>query len=291
MPKLHSYVSKKLCLGRNLLSFEYIAQHLSKVIYIALIKPYDEFQDIFEPLLKYPLNKHDYFMKSLLTTLFITFLLILNSPASAEEEPLKPADLEIGEEINETCAGCHGEFAEGGKDGEYPRLAGLPASYIKNQLHLFRDRIRPNIPMLEYLDKGQMPEQDIIDVSAYLASIQLVTKLPPLVEDENFDAYERMNMTRKLLNIPIIEGDLKAGKKLYKKECRSCHGNKGEGKEKKGAPMLTGQYTQYLQRQVKLFINKKRIHDLEEPEEEILADFEEQELNDIFAYLTTLDDE
>ena len=101
----------------------------------------------------------------------IILLTLLTSLSAAEELKLNPPDLEIGEEINETCAGCHGEFAEGGKDGEYPRLAGLPAAYIENQLRLFRDRIRPNIPMLEYLDKGQMPEQDIVDVSAFMASI------------------------------------------------------------------------------------------------------------------------
>ncbi|MDH5736493.1 MAG: c-type cytochrome, partial [Gammaproteobacteria bacterium] len=78
---------------------------------------------------------------------------------------LNPPDLDVGEEINETCAGCHGEYAEGGKGGEYPRLAGLSASYIENQLRLFRDRKRPNIPMLEYLDKGQLPEQEIVDVA------------------------------------------------------------------------------------------------------------------------------
>ena len=35
-------------------------------------------------------------------------------------------DPENGEEINELCAGCHGEFGQGGKEGEYPRLAGQP---------------------------------------------------------------------------------------------------------------------------------------------------------------------
>jgi len=226
-------------------------------------------------------------MKSLI--IFIVYF--FTGLALAEETKLTPPDLELGEEINETCAGCHGEYAEGGKDGEYPRLAGLPASYIQNQLYLFRDRIRPNIPMLEYLDKGQMPEQDIVAISAYLESIELVTSLPPLVEGEEFDAYERMEMTRKLLNIAKFEGNIKAGEKTYRKECRSCHGNKAEGKISKGAPRLTGQYTQYLQRQVKLFINKKRIHDLDEPDEELLSDFEAQELNDIFAYLSILDDE
>ena len=226
-------------------------------------------------------------MKFVIPSLLALFI----GSVSAEAVQTGPPDLEIGEEINETCAGCHGEFAEGGKDGEYPRLAGLPASYIENQLRLFRDRIRPNIPMLEYLDKGQMPEQDIVDVSAFMESIQLVTKLPPLVEGKEFDAYERMMMTKKLLNIARLEGDIKAGEKLYKKECRSCHGSRGEGKKSKSTPMLTGQYTKYLNRQVKLFVDKKRIHDVDDPEEELLADFSTEELNAIFAYLAVLDDE
>jgi cytochrome c553 len=218
-----------------------------------------------------------------------SILLILISNSSYAEK-LNPPDLEIGEEINETCAGCHGEYAEGGKGGEYPRLAGLPASYIINQLHLFRDRIRPNIPMLEYLDKGQLPDQEIVDVAAYMEKIQLVTKLPPLIEGDEFDAYERMMMTKTLLNIPKLEGNIKAGKKLYKKECKTCHGRKGEGKVKKGAPMLTGQYTQYLKRQVKLFIDKKRIHDKDAPDEELLSLFTDMQLHDVFSYLSILDD-
>ena len=72
--------------------------------------------------------------------LFSALIFLFINTATADEQPseLKPADLEIGEEINETCAGCHGEYAEGGKGGEYPRLAGLPASYIEKQLHLFQ---------------------------------------------------------------------------------------------------------------------------------------------------------
>jgi len=219
--------------------------------------------------------------------LLISLSLALSSSLA---DTLNPPDLEIGEEINETCAGCHGEYAEGGKGGEYPRLAGLPAVYIINQLHLFRDKVRPNMPMLEYLDKGQLPDQEIVDVAAYLESIQLVTKLPPIIKGVEFDAYERMMMTKKLLNIAKLEGDIKAGKKLYKKECKSCHGGKGEGKIKKGIPMLTGQYSKYLKRQVKLFIEKKRIHDKYAPDEKFLSLFTDEQLQNIFAYLSILDD-
>ncbi|MDH5396313.1 MAG: c-type cytochrome [Gammaproteobacteria bacterium] len=219
--------------------------------------------------------------------IFVSLLLLTSNTLYA----LEPPDLDNGEEINETCAGCHGEYAEGGKDGEYPRLAGLPADYIVNQLRLFRDQKRPNIPMLEYLNKGQLPDQEKIDVAAFLQSIQLTKKLPPIIEGDDFDAYERMMLTKRFLNIAKIEGDTKKGKKLYKRECKSCHGKNGEGDIEKSVPMLAGQYTKYLKKQIILFIEKKRIHDQDAPEEELLADFSTEELNNIFAYLSVADDE
>ena len=82
-------------------------------------------------------------------------------------------DLEIGEEINELCAGCHGEFGQGGKQGEYPRLAGQPYQFLVDQLVLFRERKRPNLAMIEYVDERQMPDEDIQDISAFLAQVDL----------------------------------------------------------------------------------------------------------------------
>ena len=225
--------------------------------------------------------------KFIVTYSFIALLFTLSSTAIA----LNPPDLEMGEEINEVCAGCHGEYGEGGKDGEYPRLAGLPIQYIERQLQLFRDRKRPNMPMVQYIDERQTPDQEILDISAYLHNIKLITKLPPAKEGEEFDAYERMLMTKQMLNIARVEGDYDEGRKLYKKECRTCHGREGEGDLEKGIPMLTGQYTKYLKRQVKMFIEKDRIHDPEAPEEELLSLFTEEQLHNIFAYLSILDDE
>ncbi|MBT7308746.1 MAG: c-type cytochrome, partial [Gammaproteobacteria bacterium] len=97
-------------------------------------------------------------------------------------------NLEIGEEINEVCAGCHGEYAEGGKEGEYPRLAGLPSTYIEHELRLFKNRERLNHPMIPYTKERELPEEDLLDVSAYLQTIELYTKLPP-IDKENFNAY------------------------------------------------------------------------------------------------------
>lgn len=218
-----------------------------------------------------------------LTPLF--FSLLLWSTVGFGYDP----DLRNGEDINELCAGCHGEYAQGSKDGEYPRLAGQPAAYISKQMHLFRDRKRHNMPMYEYVDERQFPDEEIADISAYLATITLPTRLPPL-DKKNFDPLKRLIQAQKMLNIRRAEGDIKAGKKLYKRECKSCHGRGGKGDTKDAVPMISGQYTEYLESSVQQFIEKERVHDEDEPNEEILNEFSKDELNNIFAYLSTADD-
>ena len=217
-------------------------------------------------------------------------LLALSTTLYAADSP-REVDLDNGEEINEVCAGCHGAYGQGGKEGEYPRLARLPASFIAKQLVLFRDRTRKNLAMVEYVDHRQMPDPDIVDISAYLAAIELPSKLPPVDESApDFNAYERLLASERVVQIPRAEGDAKAGKKPYKRECGSCHGSDGRGDEDDGVPMLAGQYTNYLWRQVDKYIAKLRIHDETDPEDELLSEFSQEELRDIFAYLSTVDD-
>jgi cytochrome c553 len=205
--------------------------------------------------------------------------------------PAFAVDLDNGADINEVCAGCHGEYGEGGSDGEYPRLAGMPSAFLAKQLHLFRDRKRPNIAMVEYVDERQMPDADIQDISHYLSNIKLKTKLPPVDEHApDFDAYARLLESKRLMQIPRAPGDIESGKKIYKKECASCHGQEGWGNHEKAVPMLAGQYTDYLWRQVEKYRKKIRIHDEEAPDDELLSEFTDNEMRDIFAYLSIVDD-
>jgi cytochrome c553 len=200
-------------------------------------------------------------------------------------------DLDNGADINEVCAGCHGEYGEGGSDGEYPRLAGMPSTFIAKQLHLFRDRKRPNIAMVEYVDERQMPDADIQDISYYLSNIKLKTKLSPVDKNSpDFDAYARLLESKRLMQIPRAPGDIESGKKIYKKECASCHSQEGWGNHEKAVPMLAGQYTDYLWRQVEKYRKKIRIHDEEAPDDELLSEFTDDEIRDIFAYLSIVDD-
>lgn len=135
-----------------------------------------------------------------------------------------------------------------------------------------------------------MPDQDILDISVFLENIRLPNKLPPVDETApDFNAYERLVDAKRVVQIPQVEGDVKNGERLYK-ECRSCHGGDGYGDLKKGVPMLAGQYTEYLWRQVPKYLNGIRIHDEDSPSDELLKEFSETELQDIFAYLSVIDD-
>lgn len=200
-------------------------------------------------------------------------------------------DLDVGAEINEVCAGCHGEFGQGGKQGVYPRLAGQPAGYTARQLHLFRERRRPNLAMIEYVDERQMPDEDIQDVSAYLAAIELPNRIPPVDPDAaDFDALERLNQAKRVLQIPLPEGDVAAGEQLYRRECASCHGRDGYGDHKDAVPMLAGQYSDYLLKQIEKYNAGVRHHDPDDPADRFLAEFSATQLRDILAYVSTLDD-
>jgi cytochrome c553 len=217
----------------------------------------------------------------------ITVVITLGSAAPLQAREI---DYENGEDINELCAGCHGEYAQGGKDGEYPRLAGMPAAFIDKQMHLFRDRKRPNIPMLEYVDERQFPDDEIADISAYLSQLKLQTKMSPLKEGPEFNAYERLEEAKRVLNIARYPGDVEKGRKLYQRDCSSCHGKDAMGNQRKAVPMLAGQYTNYLKRQITKYIKGLRLHDEDDPEEEFFKSFTEEEFEAIWAYLSIADD-
>lgn len=212
----------------------------------------------------------------------------LFSPLHAEEYDY---DLRNGKEVNEICAGCHGEFGQGGKDGEYPRLAGQPMSYLLKQMQLYREKKLDNMAMLEYVNPRDFPEDEMYDVTGYLSQIELLLHLPPIDESKKFDPLERLQMAKMVLNIPRTEeGDPEQGRLIYNKECRSCHGVDGWGKKTDGeVPMLAGQYTQYLLRAVDKYRKGIRTHDEDDPEE-LLNLFSDEEIMHILAFLATVDD-
>ena len=215
-------------------------------------------------------------MLNILRFSLLCAVLALSHPAAA-------VDREKGKEINGTCAACHSDNGQGGKKGEYPRIAGQQVKYIESQLKNFRSRTRVNIPMFPYTQERELSDEDIKDISAYLAGIELDTKMPTYKGTE--DALTRLLMAEKVMIIPRAEGDLANGEKLYQKQCAACHGKTGKGRGM--FPMLVGQYTNYLQRQVDLYLKGDRPHD-EEGTVGLLNALKLQDIQDILAYLTSI---
>lgn len=193
------------------------------------------------------------------------------------------ADPEKGREINGVCAACHGDYGQGGKRGEYPRIAGQRAAYIKEQLKSFRARQRINLPMFPYTQERELPDEDIEEIAEYLGAIRLPTK-PPVFKDTD-DALTRLLAMEKVMIISRAEGDVEPGKAIYQKECASCHGKNGMGRGK--FPMLVGQYTNYLKKQADAYVKGERPHD-EEGTTGILNTLKDKDIQDILAYLTSI---
>jgi cytochrome c553/uncharacterized protein (DUF302 family) len=189
----------------------------------------------------------------------------------AQSETIGEANIEKGAELYKKCALCHGQFGQGIVGGLYPRLAGMPEHYILSQMKKYVDGSRADdfsISMLEVGGMKDMTAQQSKDLAAFLAAIDL---------DKHY-----------ALKIPApITGDAKNGKKLFKGDCKSCHGKQAQGKVKKDSPPLAGQYSEYLLRETNFFKAKHRHHD-NDPEDETFDEYSKKELDDIFAYIATI---
>jgi cytochrome c553 len=192
-------------------------------------------------------------------------------------------DPDNGEEINEICAGCHGEYGQGGGDGTYPRLAGMPAKYTAIQLRAFKSRERINIPMFPYATERELPEEDLRDISIFLSRIELYSKMPDLAEGAT--AYEKLLITKRVFNVARVEGDIEKGRVFYDQNCKKCHRPDGAGRGTN--PPLAGQFTVYLRRQIDLFLSGERAH---KNVDKYMRPPTDQDWNDLFAYLASVDD-
>ena len=197
--------------------------------------------------------------------------------------PVAAVDLEKGKEINGTCAACHGDNGQGGKKGEYPRIAGQRVSYIEGQLRSFRARTRINIPMYPYTQEREMSDTDIKDIAAYIAAIELPTTMPTFTGKE--DALTKLLIADRVMIVPRAEGDIENGGQVFQKQCSACHAKTGKGRGM--FPMLVGQYTPYLKRQIDFYLKGDRPHD-GDGVVGVLNGLKEKDIQDILAYLTSI---
>lgn len=192
---------------------------------------------------------------------------VAGGTASAEEGR-GGIDIQSGEDLYRAgCSQCHGVLAQGGKQGEYPRLAGLPAGYLAQQLRNFRDRKRVNKPMIPLFKTGRLRDEHIAAIAAYLAGLPT----PPELE----------------LPFPHPRGDLQLGEELYVEDCSLCHGLDGSGKEDTDNPPVVGQYPAYIAKQMRDFRIGRRWH---EYGEQLFEEADPEELDALLAYMIALNE-
>jgi cytochrome c553 len=144
-------------------------------------------------------------------------------------------DAARGAQAFEVCQGCHRRGATGSTSGTYPRLAGQHASVLIEQMADIRSGRRGNEKMLPFADEHVLSPQDIADIAAYLSALPVPAALG------------------------VGPGTrLARGEALYRRDCASCHGDRGQGDGPKFHPMIAGQHFRYLLREVGLIRSGER---------------------------------
>lgn len=179
-------------------------------------------------------------------------------------------DLVNGEQINRSCAMCHGKYGQGAPGPFAPRMAGIDRDYLIKATREYRDDERTEITMAYATGLKLMTDQDIEDVSVYLEQLQI----PP----------------RALIDVKSDKGDADSGRRLFK-ECKGCHGADGMGKPKEKAPRLAGQHVGFLDLSIRMFKTRERHHGVEKDDQLLFDDLSQQNIDDLMAWIATLDDE
>lgn len=136
------------------------------------------------------------------------------------------------------CTTCHGVDLAGNAAVNAPRLSGLPAWYVHDQLSAFRRGWRGKHPDDVHGAVMQVQAEDIKE--------DTMARVSEYVENVGTFA----SGTRSRMD-PATEKQARG--ETYYRSCVACHGEDGAGSETLRAPPLAGFSQDYLVRQLKLF--------------------------------------
>ena len=185
-------------------------------------------------------------------TTLVLAVLFFAQPAVAE------GDAAAGEKLAYTCLGCHGidGYRNAYPSYRVPKLGGQMAGYLEIALKGYRDGTRKHPTM-----QGQansMSDQDIADVSAYLASLGSESVASGGTEGASFD---------------------KAA------TCAACHGANGISINA-AWPTLAGQHEDYLLHSLKQYRDGSRGDAVMTAQAALIA---EEDLVKLAMYFASLD--
>ncbi|MDF1583603.1 MAG: c-type cytochrome [Methyloprofundus sp.] len=154
---------------------------------------------------------------------------------------VKDGDAKKGEQLAQSCAGCHGEKGISAI-GMFPSLAGQTANYTYKQLRDYADGKREN-PMMSSI-AASLSEKDSADLAAWFQSLPAAQKIA----------------SQEDLSKAVSLVDKGNGKKILP-PCFVCHESSGKG-QKMDTPALAGQQAEYTEATLLAYKNGTRHNDI-----------------------------
>ncbi len=180
------------------------------------------------------------------------FLLLVSFSGAQAQQPIAggmnmaDGSAKAGKSKSELCQGCHGVDGISLDPTTFPNLAGQYAGYIFKQVQDFQLGNR-NDDTMSAMAATVTSLEDLRDIAVYYASLKV--------------------MKGKATGSKVA----KQGKQLYEKGnpksgvygCVNCHGKNGKGKSKSNSlfPIIGGQTSAYLVKQLKDLKTGKRAND------------------------------
>ena len=183
---------------------------------------------------------------------------LLLTAALSAQPAFAEADAAAGKELGYTCLGCHGidGYRNAYPSYRVPKLGGQKAGYIEIALKGYRDGTREHPTMVA--QATSLTDQEIADVSAYLASIGGETVAAGGTQGASFD---------------------KAA------TCAACHGQNGISINAVW-PTLAGQWEDYLLNALKQYRDGTRTDPVMTAQAALLA---EEDLATLAMYFSSLE--
>ncbi|MBX2809642.1 MAG: cytochrome c4 [Cellvibrionaceae bacterium] len=219
-------------------------------------------------------------MASSLVLLISAAVLSFSAQLLASDAPSPAGNPEAGKAQAAVCAGCHG--ADGNSPAPtFPKIANLGEKYLLKQLQDIQSNARAVAEMTGLLDGKS--EQDLRDLAAYYNSqtLQLSGATPQEV---------RVNAGIKVDGLTLGERVFRAGNlETGVPACSGCHSPRGLGNDPAGYPRLSGQYAQYLAKQLRAFRGGERTNDGDaKTMRQVAAQMSDAEIDAVANYISGL---
>ncbi|MDZ7668010.1 MAG: c-type cytochrome [Gammaproteobacteria bacterium] len=184
-------------------------------------------------------------------------------------------DIVAAPEPLRTCVVCHGVELMGNRAVDAPKLAGLPAWYVRRQMEAFRNGWR-GVHEDDVNGMEMRPQATALTAAQVEDAVAFAAAVP-----------ERPAPA-------TVSGDAARGQRLYQ-SCAACHGVRGEGNETLLSPPLAGQNDWYLVSQLELFRSGARGSAPDDAHGAIMRAAaqtltDDQATADVVAYINTLEE-